>query len=686
MVRARRRRTLVFHPHWLMTRHRPPKTQKHGPSGEITGAETQQRSLADISGGVDPNAPTRVMRQGGDEAGPRPGGPAELEPGDAAPLADPTGSDTGPSPRRGAGARITGLGSGLLARQPGPRPGEGVTVRKVCPHCATEYETDARFCPKDGAALRPVGGSDPLIGHTLGDRYHILSLVGEGGMGRIYLAEHVRMNRQCAVKIMRPTLVNDADAAARFAREASSAARIIHPNVAAVFDYGESEGNVYLVMEFVEGEPLGAILERERTLPLARALELTRQVADALAAAHELGIVHRDLKPDNILVARTKSGREVAKVVDFGIAKAVEEGPGQKLTETGLVIGTPEFMSPEQLMGDPVDARSDVYSLGCILYLMLVGVPAADAPTREGMLKRRLSETAPHPRSADETLPPELDAIVARALAPAPDDRFQSAGDLRDALATLAAGAPAGDAISGQFPASAPLAPHGVTGERAAAPAGWYTHRRGLGVAGVLMLGIIAVALLQTDRGAGASPANGAADSLASLPRPTIAATPAPANGAPPPATTAAPTGTGTAAVVPPPPAPRRTPAQILRADSLRRAADAAAALRRALQPGPQRFADAVAARDMNALRAAYPGLTGDQERIWSSNFRMFSRITARVRYGEPLVSGDAARQPFRLIMTLADEQGTSTQNSVEYVARYERAGGQWVLRAFDRQ
>jgi hypothetical protein len=199
------------------------------------------------------------------------------------------------------------------------------------------------------------------------------------------------------------------------------------------------------------------------------------------------------------------------------------------------------------------------------------------------------------------------------------------------------------------------------------------------------MLGIIAVALLQTDRGAGAAPAARAADSLGALPRPTIAATPEP------PTTTAPPTVSSSgAATVPSPPAPQRTPAQILRADSQRRAADAAAAaataLRRALQPGPQRFADAVAARDMDALRAAYPGLTGDQERVWSSNFRNFDRITARVRYGDPVVSGDLARQPFRLVMTLADSQGMSTQSSVDYVARYERVGGQWVLRGLDRQ
>ena len=264
----------------------------------------------------------------------------------------------------------SGLGSGLLARQPTPADEESVAVLKICPHCSTEYETAARFCPSDGTALRPKG-ADSLVGRVLADRYHILKRIGEGGMGRVYLGEHVKMNRQCAIKVMSPALVNDAESASRFAREASNAARIIHPNVAAVFDYGESEGLIYLVMEFVDGEPLSRLLTREAPLALDRALGLTSQIAEGLGAAHELGIVHRDLKPDNILVTRTRTGREIAKVVDFGIAKAIQEGVGEGLTRTGQVIGTPEFMSPEQLLGDPVDARSDLYALGCILHLML---------------------------------------------------------------------------------------------------------------------------------------------------------------------------------------------------------------------------------------------------------------------------------------------------------------------------
>src|SRR4051812_22939241 len=325
------------------------------------------------------------------------------------------------------------LGSGGLAQRTTSETHPAVAVLKVCPHCGTEYETAARFCPAYGTALRPKG-SDSLIGSVLAERYHILKRIGEGGMGRVYLGEHVKMNRQCAIKVMSPALVNDAESASRFAREASSAARIIHPNVAAVFDYGESDGLVYLVMEYVDGEPLSRLLAREAPFALERAVDLARQIADGLGAAHELGIVHRDLKPDNILVTRSKSGREVAKVVDFGIAKAMQEGAGEALTRTGLVIGTPEFMSPEQLLGDPIDARSDLYALGCILHLMLTATPPFDAPTREQMIKRRLAEDAPHVQDLDATLPASLDRIVERLLARSPSERYGSAAEVRDAL------------------------------------------------------------------------------------------------------------------------------------------------------------------------------------------------------------------------------------------------------------
>jgi serine/threonine-protein kinase len=321
-----------------------------------------------------------------------------------------------------------------LAKQPTPQPDEKVSVARVCPQCGGEYDTADRFCPKDGTPLRPKAGGDPLIGRVIADRYLILALVGEGGMGRVYLAEHVKMNRQCAIKVMNPSLIHDDDSHQRFAREASSAASILHPNVAAVFDYGEADKIVYLVMEYVDGESISAIVAREGALEPRRAIELARQVADGLQAAHELGIVHRDLKPDNIIVTRNKSGKEIPKVVDFGIAKAVTDSREDSLTQSGLVIGTPEYMSPEQLLGDPVDARADIYSLGCILYQMLTGRPAFAAESREQMIRRRLHEAPPHIRDVMPELPRRLDTTIVHMLARSPKDRMSSAGDARDAL------------------------------------------------------------------------------------------------------------------------------------------------------------------------------------------------------------------------------------------------------------
>lgn len=326
------------------------------------------------------------------------------------------------------------LGSGLLAQQPTPTADEAIAVAKVCPQCGTEYETGDRFCPKDGSSLRPKAAGDPLIGRVIAERYLILARIGEGGMGRVYLAEHVKMTRQCAVKVMNPSLVTDTESLQRFAREASNAARILHPNVAAVFDYGEAEKIVYLVMEYVDGESLSTVIARDGALDPRRAIDIARQVADGLSAAHELGIVHRDLKPDNVILTHTRGGKEIAKVVDFGIAKAIAEAPQDALTRSGLVIGTPEYMSPEQLLGDPVDERADIYSLGCILYQMITGAQAFTADTREQMIRRRLHETPPHVRDFDPGLPRRLDTLIVHMLARSPTDRLASAAEARDQL------------------------------------------------------------------------------------------------------------------------------------------------------------------------------------------------------------------------------------------------------------
>jgi tRNA A-37 threonylcarbamoyl transferase component Bud32 len=281
-----------------------------------------------------------------------------------------------------------------------------------------------------------VGSADDEhTGTMIGGRYHVLEKIGEGGMGRVYLAEHVMMRRRCALKMIKPGLTRCVDSVNRFSREANNASRISHPNVAVIYDFGEADdGVLYLAMEYVDGESLGALAARESPLPVARAVEIARQVADALTAAHHIGMVHRDLKPDNILLARDMGGGDQVKVVDFGIAKSLS-GEGQNITRSGFVVGTPRYMSPEQLLGEPVDGRSDLYSLGCVLYEMLTGTEPFGGGEGAASLTRRLVEPPPHPRSHRPSISRELNDLVVRALARLPADRYQSAVELRDALA-----------------------------------------------------------------------------------------------------------------------------------------------------------------------------------------------------------------------------------------------------------
>ena len=276
---------------------------------------------------------------------------------------------------------------------------------------------------------------------VLADRYHIMKKLGEGGMGQVYLAEHVKMGRRSAIKVMNPSMVHDPEAVARFNREAANASRISDSHVCAIYDFGETaDGLIYLAMEFVEGEPLTELLTREGALPVARAADICIQVAAALQAAHDLGIVHRDLKPDNIMLTRSRDGADAVKVVDFGLAKAVGgEGGGQKVTRTGLVVGTPEFLSPEQLSGDKLDGRSDVYSLGLVLFNMLTGtLPFPADSVQEAMIKRLTDEPAELIEvRPDLHFPPGLQQTLDTALARSPVDRYQSAAKFAHDLASI---------------------------------------------------------------------------------------------------------------------------------------------------------------------------------------------------------------------------------------------------------
>ncbi len=311
---------------------------------------------------------------------------------------------------------------------------------KKCPKCGVEYPDSNTLCPADGVALETSG--DSLIGATLAGKYRIDARLNEGGMGTVYRATHILMEKIVAIKVLRPSLAADEKIVARFSREARAASRISHPNALNVTDFGEDEnGIVFLVMEFLSGRTLKQVIRDEGPLPLTRVVEIIRQVGDALNAAHAQGVVHRDLKSDNIMLLDTMTG-DHAKVLDFGIAK-VNEPEGKRdtdLTAPNLVIGTPQYMSPEQCSQDSeIDARSDIYSLGVILYEMLTGhVPfTADSPTM--VMVKHLQEPVPSVLEERSDLPASIGKVIARAMAKLPANRYQAVPELIEDL-TIASG------------------------------------------------------------------------------------------------------------------------------------------------------------------------------------------------------------------------------------------------------
>jgi beta-lactam-binding protein with PASTA domain len=275
-------------------------------------------------------------------------------------------------------------------------------------------------------------GPDPLIGSLFDGRYQILKRLGAGGMATVYLAEDQELGRQVAIKILNTKHSSDEQFVERFRREASSAAGLNHPNIVAIYDRGEAEGTYYIAMEVIQGRSLKELLLTRGASPISVAIAYTRQILAALRFAHRHGIVHRDIKPHNIIV--DDEGR--VKVTDFGIAHA---GASQ-MTEVGSIIGTAQYLSPEQARGTPVDARSDLYSVGVVLYELLTGdVPfSGDTPVEIAM--RHLSTIPDPPSSRRPEVTPDLDAVVLRALAKDPDDRYQSADEMDADLARVAIG------------------------------------------------------------------------------------------------------------------------------------------------------------------------------------------------------------------------------------------------------
>ncbi len=329
-----------------------------------------------------------------------------------------------------------------------------------CPACGTQYPDEARFCTKDGSKLLAMpttatpargtahGRAEPpappsamnLVDQVLDGRYKIVRKVGEGGMSFVYLANDTATKDRYAIKVLSQALSNDQNAMQRLKREASLGMRLAHTNVCHIIRMGETQdGLVYVVMPFVEGEILSDRNNRLGTLPMAEVTRFVSEIAAGLHVAHELKIVHRDLKPENIMICKSEDGSERAVVMDFGLAKERRaDAELQKLTATGIILGTPEFMSPEQLRGKPLDPRTDVYSLALMTYEMLTGkLPFTGRTQQEMMIARLRNEPVPLRQARpDLDLPEAVEKVLSKAMQRAPDDRYSTAPEFATALAT----------------------------------------------------------------------------------------------------------------------------------------------------------------------------------------------------------------------------------------------------------
>jgi serine/threonine-protein kinase len=300
---------------------------------------------------------------------------------------------------------------------------------KLCPTCAEPFADEAGYCPFDGATL--VRNADPLVGRTLAARYRLLRRVGTGGMGVVYLARHVMIERLSAIKILRQDLGMSPSHRERFLREARAVNRINHPNIVEINDFGEDAGLVYLVMEYVDGRSLHDALATGR-LAWARGARIAMQIASALGRAHQLGIVHRDLKPENVLLA-TRAGEDYVKLGDFGIAKMLD-APALTLNEQRF--GTPGYIAPEAIEGGEVTASSDLYALGVVLYNAVTGAMPFDARGAE-LLVATMREAPIKPSSRCEEIPAELEELILQLLARSPDDRPRDAHVVHEVLADI---------------------------------------------------------------------------------------------------------------------------------------------------------------------------------------------------------------------------------------------------------
>jgi serine/threonine-protein kinase len=414
---------------------------------------------------------------------------------------------------------------------------------KACPKCGKRFLGNEEFCPSDGATLQEIEQDkigDPLVGTTVDGRYQIDRKIGEGGMGMVYLATHAMIGNRCALKVLRGELSGEGEVAERFIQEARAAAAIGNDHIIQITDFGQlPDGSAYFVMEFLDGKALHDVIEENPQMPVERVLDVVIQCCEALTAAHSSDIVHRDLKPDNIFLVKKGHVTDFVKILDFGIAKVASGETGKRLTKTGMIFGTPQYMSPEQAAGTGVDARTDIYALGIIMYEMLCGHVPFEADTFMGVLTKHLYEEPIPPR---RLVPPvdvdqNLEAVLLKAIAKKPERRYQSMEDFASDLRTLRdGGTPAivydqmRDTAATTVP---PPPPSSVVGRPRRAAAAGKTPARPMwpifaGVGVVAVAGIVAAVLLLGGQDGQEAKAETVSPTPVTDPVPTPAADPAP--------------------------------------------------------------------------------------------------------------------------------------------------------------
>jgi len=321
-------------------------------------------------------------------------------------------------------------------------------------------QRDAALAP---TAAPPEPATDPLLGRVIHGRFKILSLIARGGMGRVYRAEQAPLGRIVALKVLQPNYQgdNDPEFHKRFFQEASLVAKLTHPNTVTLYDYGQSDDVYFMAMEYLEGRTLHRLLRAEGALEPARALHILLQAARALREAHGHGVIHRDLKPANVYLVRHDDDPDFVKLLDFGLLKRTDEDPEEALTQTGLFMGSPKYMAPEQIRGERVSAATDVYALGVMLFEMLTGRVPFDKANSVNLLMAHVTEEVPTLASINPTveIPPGVEALVYRCLAKDPAERFATMDDLIAAIRTLghALGRPL-PGFTGEFLQSGPVA------------------------------------------------------------------------------------------------------------------------------------------------------------------------------------------------------------------------------------